>query len=315
MANVRLGIIGPGKITTRFLKGCGLSSGIEVVAAASRDFDKAVKFCAEHGIEHAFGNYEEMCASGLIDAVYIATPPFTHYELVKMCLNHNVHVLCEKPFLTDSKQIEEVFELARSKGKLLMEAMKAVYTPTTLQVKKWLADKVIGELVYAEASDSYKSPYEHDHWVFYKGRMGGGILDVGVYPIAYLLYLIDSPIVSSTGMKVLGETGVDEVMQILINFENGVMGSVRAGLKVNMQNKAIFYGTKGYIEVSDFWKCTEAKLKLEGQEEISWKSDFESDFQFEIQHFIDCIKKGALESPVMSKQFSMKMIDLINSNL
>ncbi len=314
MTNIRLGIIGPGKITTRFLKGCALSTGIDVVAAASRDYDKAVKFCADHGIEHAFGNYEEMCASGLIDAVYIATPPFTHYELVKMCLKHNIHVLCEKPFLQNSDQIEEVFALAKSKGKLLMEAMKAVYTPTTLQVQKWLADKVIGELVYAEASDSYKSPYEHDHWVFYKEGMGGGILDVGVYPIAYLLYLIDSPVVSSTHMQVLGETGVDEVMQILIKFENGVMGSVRGGLIVNMQNKAIFYGTKGSIEISDFWKTTQAKLMVEGQDEIIWKSDFESDFHFEIQHFIDCIKKGALESPVMSKQFSIKMINLINHN-
>lgn len=312
---IRFGILGCGKITERFLKGCKLCDEVVVSAAASRDLHKAQEYCASHHIPYAYGSYEALCADNTVDAVYIATPPFAHYELVKMALNHGKHVLCEKPFVASEQEVEELFDLARNQGVMLMEAMKAVFTPTTKQVKAWLAQGKIGRLRYAEASYCYLSPFDHDHWVFDAKRMGGGILDVGVYAIAYLNELISKDIQESVAMSTIGETGADEFMQILIKYENGVQASVRGALNVKTKNIAYFYGSEGYIEVEDFWKTTKAKLIRYDGEIENFDGAFESEFYFQIDHFVQCIKKGTVQSPVMGERASKAVIRLINRHL
>ncbi len=312
---LKFGIIGCGKITERFLKGCALLANVEVVAAASRDLTKAENYCAKHHLCLAYGSYEALCADNTIDAVYIATPPFTHYTLAKMALESGKHVLCEKPFVSSEEEVRELFALARKKGLLIMEAMKAVFTPTTLQVKRWLEEGLIGELKYAEAGYCYKTPFDTDHWVYDQKGMGGGMLDVGVYAIAYLNELISSKITESVSMKTNSVTGCDEFMQILVKYANGVQASLRGAISVSTKNTAYFYGIEGYIEVDDFWKTKNAKLIRYDGENRTFFEDFPSEFKFQIDHFAQCIEKGTFESPVMSEQASLAIINLINQNL
>lgn len=311
---LRFGIIGCGNIALRFLKGCTYVSDVEVTAGASRDLSKAKEFCMTHGIPYAYGSYEDLLKADTTDAVYIATPPFTHYQLVKEALQHNKHVLCEKPFVATSDQVEELFAMAKLRGLMLMEAMKAVFTPTTQKVKDWITDGRIGELKYAEASYSYRSPFGYDHWVFDPNAMGGGMLDVGVYAIAYLNHVIDSPIEKHVSLQIEGDTGCDEIRQIVVKYRNGVMGSMRGGIGVKTKNIAYFYGTKGYIEVEDFWKSKVANLIVKDTKEV-YAADFESEFTFQIEHFANCIKNGTSQSPVMNEAASKSMIDLINGTL
>jgi predicted dehydrogenase len=312
---LRFGIIGCGKISERFLKGCALIEGVEVVAAASRELDKARSYCERHDIRLAYGSYEALCKDIAVDAVYIATPPFTHYALCKMALENGKHVLCEKPFVANEAEVRELFALAGRKGLLIMEAMKAVFTPTTIQVKTWLEEKRIGELKYAEAGYCYSSPFGHDHWVYDPQRMGGGMLDVGVYAIAYLNELISHEIQDSVAMRTQGITGCDEFMQILIKYANGVQASVRGAIGVRTKNTAYFYGTEGYIEVDEFWKGTKARLfRYDGTTE-DYCGDFPSEFSFQIEHFAQCIKKGTSQSPVMCEEASLAIIRLINRHL
>ena len=109
---IRFGILGPGKISHRFVKGMKDVSGAKITAAASRDFNKAEEFCELYQIEKAYGSYEEMLKDKDVDAVYIATPPFVHKEQIMMCLKAGKHVLCEKPLMKTSKEARECFDLA-----------------------------------------------------------------------------------------------------------------------------------------------------------------------------------------------------------
>lgn len=312
---VRFGIIGCGKITERFLKGCALIEDVEVVAAGSRDLEKSRSYCEQHAIRQAYGSYEALCKDMTLDAVYIATPPFTHYTLSRMALENGKHVLCEKPFVADEAEVRELFALARDKGLLIMEAMKAVFTPTTRQVKSWLEDGKIGTLKYAEAGYCYKSPFGYDHWVFDPRRMGGGMLDVGVYAIAYLNELISRDIQASVALSTQSITGCDEFMQILIKYANGVQASAKGAIGVNTKNTAYFYGTEGYIEVDEFWKSRKARLIRHDGTTEDYFDDFPSEFRYQIEHFAQCIKKGTSESPVMSEEASLAIINLINRHL
>jgi predicted dehydrogenase len=312
---VRFGILGCGKITERFLKGVAEVADVEVVAAASRDMKKAQLYADQHGIRLAYGSYEALCANNAIDAVYIATPPFTHYAIAKMALLNDKHVLCEKPFVANEQEVQELFEIARHRGLMIMEAMKAVFLPTTIQVKTWLSQGRIGTLKYAEAGYCYNAPFDYDHWVYDPERMGGSMLDVGVYAIAYLNEVIAQEITQSVSLITKAQTGCDEFMQILLAYTNGVQASVRSSLSVNTQNTAYFYGTEGYIEIDNFWKSKSATLYRYNEEAEIFTSDFPSEFKFQIEHFTDCIRKGTVESPVMSEQASLAIIRLINQQL
>lgn len=312
---IRFGIIGCGKITERFLKGCAEVADVEVIAAASRDMKKAQLYADHHGIKSAYGSYEALCADNEVDAVYIATPPFTHYAIAKMALLSDKHVLCEKPFVANEQEVKELFEIARNRGCMIMEAMKAVFLPTTIQVKSWLSQGRIGNLKYAEAGYCYNAPFEEDHWVYDPVRMGGGMLDVGVYAIAYLNEVIGHEVTQSVSMITKAQTGCDAFMQILLAYANGVQASVRAALSVNTRNIAYFYGTEGYIEIDNFWKSRSATLFRDNETAEVFTLDFPSEFKFQIEHFTDCIKKGTCESPVMSEHASLAIIRLINQQL
>lgn len=312
---VRFGIIGCGKITERFLKGCAEVAEVQVVAAASRDLLKAQVYAKQHGIQLAYGSYEALCADNTVDAVYIATPPFTHYTVAKMALLSDKHVLCEKPFVANEQEVQELFEIARQRGLIIMEAMKAVFLPTTIQVKTWLSQGRIGDLKYAEAGYCYRAPFDYEHWVYDPQRMGGSMLDVGVYAIAYLNAVISQEITASVSLRTNAKTGCDEFMQILLTYANGIQASVRSALSVNTQNTAYFYGTEGYIEIENFWKSKSATLYRYNEKAEIFTSDFPSEFKFQIEHFTDCIKKGTVESPIMSEHASLAIIRLINQQL
>ena len=107
-------IFGCGKITKRIAKGFEFVRNNQLVGFASRDIQKAQTYAKEFNVE-LFGDYDYFLNNKDIDCVYIATYNINHYELIKDCLNHNKHVLCEKPMLSNIKDNEELFELAKKK--------------------------------------------------------------------------------------------------------------------------------------------------------------------------------------------------------
>jgi len=94
---IRFGMVGTGFIADWVLAGARQDARFEAVAICSRTQERADAFAAKHGIPHTFTLLEEMAASPLVDAVYIATPNFLHASQSILCMRHGKHVLCEKP--------------------------------------------------------------------------------------------------------------------------------------------------------------------------------------------------------------------------
>jgi len=296
MSKVRIGIIGPGKIAHRFLKGARMVSDCEVYAVGSRDRERAKSFAEEYDIPY-FGLYNDLVSDDNVDAVYIATPNKTHYDLVKLCLENGKHVLCEKPMFDTIEQLTEMYELAYSKNLILMEAMKALFLPLTERIRKLIDRKEIGDVQYMDGKYSYNGGFDSDHWVYDKAS-GGGLRDVGVYPIGYFNYLANSTVKDVKSMSRVSNTGADDFTHALVEYENGIISSSFGGLTINTENKAIIYGTKGYIEIFNFWKTSTARL-VKGKYYSTLTSEMVDDFKYEIGHFVMCIQKKLKESPVI----------------
>ena len=154
---VRAGIIGCGNIAgvlAPVMK--ALSDRIDLVAAASRDIQKAEDFASRFGIRKAYGSYEELYEDEDVDLVYVATPHSHHYSIMKDALSHGKHVLCEKAFCVNASQAEEVFALAREKNLYVAEAIWTRYMPSRYMIDSIIKEGKIGRVTSMCASLGYK---------------------------------------------------------------------------------------------------------------------------------------------------------------
>jgi predicted dehydrogenase len=308
---IKIGILGCGKIAHRFVKGALETSNTSVIACAAREYDRAKVFADEYQIIKVYGDYESLVNDPDVDAIYVATPPFMHEEHIRLCLNHNKHVISEKPFVPNAEISNELFDLAKSKRLVLMEANKTVFTLTWIDIKRKLEEKAIGEVMYAEGSYTYRFPQD-DHWVFDPSKMGGGMFDVGVYPLTVALYLFGLNVLKMVKMKILNEMGSDDLTHMLIQFPNQRLVSVKGGIGVETDNHFTIYGTEGKIRCPRFSKSNYYFIERYGFPEETIKFEFNSEFAFEIEHFSKCIEEGLIESPIMSQKMSETILNLIN---
>jgi D-xylose 1-dehydrogenase (NADP+, D-xylono-1,5-lactone-forming) len=95
----------------------------EVVAVASRDAARARAFADELGLEASFGSYEELLASGDVDAVYVPLPVSMHTEWTVRALEAGKHVLCEKPLATGAADAARCFDAAEQAGRRCVEGL------------------------------------------------------------------------------------------------------------------------------------------------------------------------------------------------
>ena len=310
MSKVRFGIIGPGKISHRFMKGIAYSPDGEVIAVASRSMEKAVEYQKQYQLKYAYDSYEAMLENPEIDIVYIATIPSLHYEHIMLCLQHHKHVLCEKPLMASSEELKTCFEYAHRNNLFLMEAQKAPFNYLNQVIKQKIADGLIGDVRYIEAAYCYASfAYNYDHWV-YRPQDGGGMFDVGVYAIAYANMFAGDKIKNIQAMVDRTPTGCDGFAVAMLEYQNGVKATVKGAIELTTENKAMIYGTKGYIETYNFWKNTTATIYI-GEDKETLEVEMPTDFYPEIEHAINCVKNGIIESPIMSESASLEIMKVL----
>ena len=116
---MNIAILGAGTIARKMAQAIKGMEDARLYAVASRSLDKAKAFAAEFGIPHAYGSYGDMASDPNVELVYIATPHSHHFEHMKLVLEHDKPVLCEKPFTVNAKQAREIIEFARQR-KLLV---------------------------------------------------------------------------------------------------------------------------------------------------------------------------------------------------
>ncbi|MGX8834632.1 Gfo/Idh/MocA family protein [Amedibacillus sp. YH-ame6] len=310
---MKIGIIGLGKIAKRVAKGVQYAHNAELYAVASRNLENANEFKENFGANVAYGSYEELLSDDNVELVYICTPNVLHKEHIMLCLKYRKHVLCEKPFVSNQEQLQECFSYAKQQGCFLMEAEKTLFTPLNQKLKKMVEEGVIGKLRYIEAGYCTKmdvKEYPKDSWLFRK-EDGGSFYDVGVYPICYANLFANASLAHVEVMKQNSAyAGIDILTQAMLGYENGVMAYVRSSWGVDMINQGYLYGDEGVIITDNFWKSTSAILRKDGKDtriEVS----MESDFTGEIEHAVDCIQQGYLQSPILSQERSEQIMKVL----
>ncbi len=259
-------ILGAGSIARQFAGQLPHSRG-RLVAVGSRDAEKGRRFVDALDLtedERAairVGDYDAVLADEAVDAVYIATVHTTHAALVLAALRAGKHVLCEKPMAPNWGTVMSLVDAARQSGVCLVEAYMYRFHPQTAKVLELVAAGAIGELTHVDASFAFGGGGgARTGRLFDVDTAGGGILDVGGYPVSLARAVVGAaggrPFtepVDLTATGTLGPTGVDEWTVARLTFPGGITASVRTGVTLTDANSATVYGSRGMIRLSDPW--------------------------------------------------------------
>jgi len=296
---IRWGVVGPGAIATGFADAMQLTDGGTIVAVASRSAERAAAFGDRYAIPARYGDYQSLAADPDVDVVYVATPQSRHEPDTLTFLRAGKHVLCEKPFALNARQAATMVEAARSRGLFLMEAIWSRFLPAYRSLVEVIGEGRIGEPLLVEADFGFRHPMEPEHRLFDLALGGGGLLDLGIYPLQLCSLLLGTP-EQVVADGVVGETGVDEMVAAVLRHRGGKLGVVKASIRVAMSCTARISGTEGCIDLPAFMHCPTSLTVTTrtGAERIDGSHEGNG-LQFEIEEVHRCLAEGATESAVM----------------
>lgn len=308
---IRYGILSTASIIDRFIAGIRESQDGYVQAIASRTIDKARKTAQRLHIEHYYGSYEELFMDENVDVIYIPTVNSFHYRDCQNALRHHKHVIMEKPFVLESQQAKELFELAKQQNCFLMEAQKSIFLPTTQKVKDIIQSNQLGKIKYIEMKAGFPGRFDDEHWMNNHAMGGGALYGSATYTIEYLQYLFNQPTFEIDGSCIKGLTGVDQICNFQLKMNQDILVSSTIAMNVELKNEAVIYGELGYLVIPYFWKARGFELHLHQQAIQYFDFPCQSEFVYEIEHIHNCLKQGLLESPIMNKEKTIQTCQLV----
>jgi predicted dehydrogenase len=222
MTKLRFGVISTANIgTQKVIPGIQGASNCEVVAIASRSPGPAEAAAADLGIPHAFGSYEELLSSDLIDAVYIPLPNHLHKEWTLAAARAGKHVLCEKPLALTSADAQEMVDVCAAEGVAFMEAFMYRLHPSWLKAVELVRSGTIGKL----QAVSTVFGYFNDDPANIRNRTdtgGGALMDIGCYAINLSRLLFDGePQRIEAAIVRHPRFGTDVVTTAVLEFDGG----------------------------------------------------------------------------------------------
>jgi predicted dehydrogenase len=229
MSELRIGVLGAARILREALVAPARDvEGVVVHAIAARDADRARRTAARFGIPRVHGSYEALLADADVDAVYVPLPSALHARWSAAALDAGKHVLVEKPFTSNLDAAEALAAHSELHSDLILaEAYHTGHHPLIGELRGILDAGEIGVVQRASAIFSVPIISRSDiRWNYSLG--GGGLLDVGYYPVRFLRELFSpAPEVVAARARMRGE--IDRFIETELDFD-GVRGTVVSGI-------------------------------------------------------------------------------------
>ena len=253
------GLLATGRIAHTFARALPHSRTGKLVAVGSRAEESARRFGREHGLtdDACHGSYDALLADPRVEAIYISTPHPQHAEWAIRAAEAGKHVLCEKPLTLNYAEAMAVVEAARASGVLLMEAFMYRCHPQTARVVELIRQGAIGRVQFIEAAFSFRADFDPHARLFDPTLGGGGILDVGCYPVSLARLVAGAaaglPFAepeSVHGAAHLDEgTGTDEWAVATLRFPGNLLAQLLCGTRLDRGEHARITGETGAIEI------------------------------------------------------------------
>lgn len=296
---VKLGMIGRHISIGKYASETNYVNGLELTSVVAEE-KEAFKDLFPN-FSSIVDNYDEMLQK--VDAVYIASHPSQHYKHIRQALLMNKHVLCEAPMALSVEQFEEIQNLSKQRGLVLMDAIKAAYSMAYNRLILLLKGGKIGRIVSVDSICTSLRITEKD-----TNNLSGkwnSICEWGptaMLPIFQLLgHDYKSKIITSSFID--REQQFDLFTKISFVYKHAV-ASIKVGKGVKSEGELIISGTEGYVYIpAPWWKTDYFEIRYEDSNKnrrYFYQLDGEG-IRYELVSFVKAIESGKMSHYIQNE--------------
>ena len=276
-----------------------------LVALVSSDAQKAKRLARKFGAasHYTYDGFEECLRNPEIEAVYVATNNSTHLGFTRRAAAAGRHVLCEKPLANTSEECREMIDACRRAGVKLMTAYRKYFEPSSVDLKKLIDGKKLGQLKLIHSAFTFNLPAQQG-WHLKRELAGGGSLwDVGIYCVNTIRWLTGLEPVEAAGYSWSAEPErfreVDESIAFQLKFPDGLFVQASSSFAAAKASFIQIHGDKGWAAVDPFYAYNEER-RLFGQVGGRWFGKVYKpieEFHLELDHLAACIRANREPEP------------------
>jgi predicted dehydrogenase len=314
---LRIGSLGSSRISSpALIEPADSVPEVTVAAVAARDMARAEAYALRHGLERAYGSYEELLADPDIDAVYNPLPNSLHGPWTLRAIEAGKHVLCEKPFASNADEAAQVAQAASASGLVVMEAMHYRYHPLTQRLTEVVSE--LGPVRHIQAWTSFAIVDPGDIRYDYS-LAGGAMMDGGCYAIDCLRLLGgDFPSVTGALADPVDSGAVPEAadrsLAVRLAFPGGATGWFESSFTRDGPFRADLHVIceDGLVHLDNFIFPTRGRLTAtrEGTVVADEPGAGESTYVYQLRAFAAAIASGEpVPTSAASALVTMRLID------
>jgi xylose dehydrogenase (NAD/NADP) len=293
----------------------------DVVAIASRSFERSKQIAEEMGIPQAYGRYLDLLEDPNIVAIYNPLPNSLHAPWTIKAIEHGKHVLCEKPLAVTPSEVDSIRVATEKTDVFAMEAVMYHFHPQTQHVIEIMRQGLLGIPQLVASAFSYNLPDPDD--IRLKSDLGGGVMfDVGSYCVSVARTVFNKEPIQAFGRARIGPASdVDEVFAGILTFEDGAQSIFGCCLHGPRDQWYKITGTEASLTVPVPFAPGKDDRSLILR--TGWQRDKETEeemvvpgadqYQLMVEHFGDCITSG--EEPHVSLDESRANLVVVDALL
>ncbi|NJN51365.1 MAG: Gfo/Idh/MocA family oxidoreductase [Gammaproteobacteria bacterium] len=294
---VRFGTLGAARITpAALIAPCAQDVRAQVHCVAARDRTRADAFAHKHGVAVVHASYDDVVDDPDVTAVYVPLPITDHHVWTIRALEAGKHVLCEKSFASNAREAQEMADVARATGLVLMDAFHYRYHPVFMRARQIVASGMLGSVRTVEARFDVPIVDAKDIRMIYE--TGGGVtMDIGCYPISWCRHITGEEPDAVAAQAVEGPPKVDTFLKASFRFPSGIVATasadMREGVKFHASLKVT--GDRGEMYVRNpLAPQAGHRIDLDvGGRKTSEELDRRPTYSYQLDAFIDAVEHGA----------------------
>lgn len=311
MQKIRVAIWGTGSIANRVMADFKRGANYELTAVCSRNAARAEAFRQKYQLPRAIEGLKALAEDPAVDLVYVASPHPFHFADALTLIENGKHLVVEKPFTLNDCEAEILISAAKHKNLFIMEAMWTRFLPAMMDLKTRIDSGIIGDIRLITGNFGYANAFDPESRIFKRSLGGGSLMDVGVYPLNLAMRFLGNDAKIDCVSVVKTPTDVDGSMAFQLSWENGACAQLFSAVDTMTDSRAAIYGTRGYIEIPDFWHATRYRVVVGGKaEDYTFDPENEGHYH-QFEHAAECIRNGKTESDIMPHEDTIQVLKIM----
>ena len=327
MERIKVAILGAGFIANIHMESYArFVPEAEVVAVLGLNEEEAKAFAQAHGIPQWYDNLDRLLAESGAEVIDVGLPNYLHHSACIKAAMANKHVIVEKPLALTLEEADEMIDICKKKGVLLMYAEELCFAPKYERARALVEHGAVGNVYLLKQTEKHSGP--HSAWFYEKEKSGGGVMmDMGCHALAWFRWMNKNNPVKTVyaDMKtVMHNTDCDDNTLTILEFENGVTALAEDSWARHggMDDHIEIYGNKGVIYADLFKGNASLTYSVDGYDYASEKAGsskgwsftifeeaFNQGYPHELKHFISCVRQG--KQPLVTGEDGRAVLEII----